>query len=139
MNIVETDYWCLMLPPEWSAEQEDGVIRITDQDGIGELALTTLVKEPGETGANTDAALRELAASESPEVKTWAPARCGAFEGLEGRFQEDGTEVREFYLAYGEALLYITYICDLEDAGMDDAAIEEILGTLVVGDALSLH
>ena len=46
MNIVETDYWCLMLPPEWSAEQEDGVIRITDQDGIGELALTTLVKEP---------------------------------------------------------------------------------------------
>ena len=28
MNIIETDYWCLMLPPEWSAEQEDDVIRI---------------------------------------------------------------------------------------------------------------
>jgi hypothetical protein len=59
--------------------------------------------------------------------------------GLEGCFEEDETQVREFYLAYGEALLYITYICDVDDAGMDDAAIEEILGTLVVGDALSLH
>ena len=34
MNIVETDYWCLMLPPEWSAEEEDGSVLITDQDGI---------------------------------------------------------------------------------------------------------
>ena len=46
MNIVETDYWCLMLPPEWSAEEEEGSVLITDQDGIGELAITTLVREP---------------------------------------------------------------------------------------------
>ena len=43
MNIIETDYWCLMLPDEWSAEQSDDVVLITDQDGIGELAVTTLV------------------------------------------------------------------------------------------------
>tara|TARA_Y100000385_G_scaffold180071_1_gene185971 strand:+ start:914 stop:1333 length:420 start_codon:yes stop_codon:yes gene_type:complete len=139
MNIVETEYWCLMLPLEWSAQEEDGVISITDQDGIGELALTTLVREPGELGANTEDALTALVALESPEVKEWAPARFGAFTGLAGRFQDDETQIREWYLGYGEALLYITYICDLEDAGMDDAAIEEILGTLVVGDALSLH
>ena len=46
MNIVETDFWCLMLPPEWSAEEEEGSVLITDQDGIGELAITTLVREP---------------------------------------------------------------------------------------------
>ena len=45
MNIIETDYWCLMLPPEWSAEQEEDVIRIFDQDEIGELALTTLIRD----------------------------------------------------------------------------------------------
>ena len=44
MNIVETDYWCLMLPPEWSAEQEEDTVCITDQDGIGELALTALIR-----------------------------------------------------------------------------------------------
>ena len=37
MNIIETDYWCLMLPPEWSAEKEEDIIRIFDQDEIGEL------------------------------------------------------------------------------------------------------
>jgi hypothetical protein len=139
MNIVETDYWCLMLPFEWSAEQEDGVIRITDQDSIGELALTTLVRDADKLGANTKAALTELVASESPEVKDWTPVQYGAFAGLGGCFEEEETQIKEWYLAYGEALLYITYICDVDDAGMDDAAIEEILGTLVVGDALSLH
>jgi len=139
MNIVETDYWCLMLPPEWSAEQEDGVIRIIDQDGIGELALTTLVQESGASGTNSVSALAELVAAESPEVTEWAPARCGAFSGLEGRCEEDATQIREWYLAHGEALLYITYVCELADAGMDDAAVDEILGTLVAGDAISQH
>jgi len=139
MNIVETDYWCLMLPPEWLAEQEDGVIRIIDQDGIGELALTTLVQESGASGTNSVSALAELVAAESPEVTEWAPARCGAFSGLEGRCEEDATQIREWYLAHGEALLYITYVCELADAGMDDAAVDEILGTLVAGDALSQH
>ena len=139
MNIVETDYWCLMLPPEWSAEQEDGVIRITDQDDIGELALTTLLRAAGELGASAEADLSELVALESPEVKDWLPVRFGVFAGLNGRFEEDDTQVREWYLGYGEVLLYITYVCDCEDAGMDDAAIEEILGTLVAGDALSSH
>ena len=46
MNSVETDYWCRMLPPEWSAVEEDGSVLITDQDGIGELAITTRVREP---------------------------------------------------------------------------------------------
>ena len=32
---------------EWSAEQSDDVVLITDQDGIGELALTTLVRASG--------------------------------------------------------------------------------------------
>ncbi|MBL6813512.1 MAG: hypothetical protein ISQ66_08250, partial [Luminiphilus sp.] len=63
MNIVETDYWCLMLPPEWSAEEEDGSVLITDQDGIGELAITTLVREP-EDGPETT--LSEIAQTESP-------------------------------------------------------------------------
>ena len=57
MNIVETDYWCLMLPPEWSAEEEEGSVLITDQDGIGELAITTLVREPDDA---PDKSLSEL-------------------------------------------------------------------------------
>ena len=35
MNVLETDYWCLLLPQEWSAEQEDEVVTIVDSDDVG--------------------------------------------------------------------------------------------------------
>ena len=134
MNIVETDYWCLMLPPEWSAEEEEGSVLITDQDGIGELAVTTLVREP----------------EDAPETTSLGDCSGGVARGQQlGRRHvrrilrrdrrsspKTGTVLQEWYLGHGVALLYCTYACDVEDAGMDMSAVEEILGTLVPGDAL---
>ena len=133
MNIVETDYWCLMLPFEWSAEEEEGSVLITDQDGIGELAITTLVRESDDA---PDMSLSEIAQTESPEVSTWAASTFGDFSGVTGQFTEEGAVLQEWYLSHGVALLYCTYACDVEDAGMDMPAVEEILGTLVPGDEM---
>ena len=134
MNIVETDFWCLMLPPEWMAEQTEEVVRIVDPDQIGELAITSLMCEVDQ---QTPDDIKRMAQTESPEITDWQNARFGAFEGLSGRFEEDETIVTEWYLSHGRILLYITYICEREDAGMDAAAIDEILDTLVPGDAVS--
>ena len=134
MNIIETDYWCLMLPDEWSAEQSDDVVLITDQDGIGELAVTTLVRASG-SAAETTAA--DIAKEESPEIPAWHAADYGGFTGVTGQFDESGSVITEWYLTYGDALLYITYACDEEDDGLDAAAVDEILSTLVRGDALA--
>ena len=134
MNIIETDYWCLMLPDEWSAEQSDDVVLITDQDGIGELAVTTLVRASG-SGEETTAA--DIAKEESPEIPAWHAADYGGFTGVTGQFDESGSVITEWYLTYGDALLYITYACDEEDDGLDAAAVDEILSTLVRGDALA--
>lgn len=134
MNIIETDYWCLMLPDEWSAEQSDDVLLITDQDGIGELAVTTLVRASG-SGEETTAA--DIAKEESPEIPAWHAADYGGFTGVTGQFEESGSVITEWYLTYGDALLYITYACDEEDDGLDAAAVDEILSTLVRGDALA--
>lgn len=134
MNIIETDYWCLMLPDEWSAEQSDDVVLITDQDGIGELAVTTLVRASG-SGEETTAA--DIAIEESPEIPAWHAADYGGFTGVTGQFEESGSVITEWYLTYGDALLYITYACDEEDDGLDAAAVDEILSTLVRGDALA--
>ena len=133
MNIVETDFWCLMLPPEWSAEEEEGSVLITDEDGIGELAITTLVSEFKDA---PDTSLSEIAQMESPEVSTSAAATFGDFSGVTGQFTEEGAVLQEWYLINGVALLYCTYVCDVQNAGMDMPAVEEILGTLVPGDAL---
>ena len=131
MNIVETDYWCLMLPSEWSAEQEDGIVLITDQDGIGELAITTLVGESGDTDGSK---IVEIANEESPEVREWSAVKMGAFSGVTGQFIAEGAVLNEWYLGRGAALLYCTYTCDVEDDGLDIAPVEDILGSLVAGD-----
>jgi len=128
MNILETDHWCLLLPPEWVADYEEDVVRITDADEVGEIEFTTLCKEEG---AVAPAELEAMAREESPEVMTWSPATIGAFTGISGTFGEDDTHVQEWYVAAGSVLLYITYVCDAENAGMDDAAVSDILATLV--------
>ena len=69
-------------------------------------------------------------------VSSWAAATFGHFSGVTGQFTEEGAVLQEWYLINGVALLYCTYVCDVEDAGMDMPAVEEILGTLVSGDAL---
>lgn len=132
MNILETDQWCLLLPPEWIAERDDDIVHITDQDGVGELEITTLCSD---TGAITIGDVKSMALEESPEVGQWEPVRLGAFEGVSGEFFEDGAAITEWYVAKEAVLLYITYLCDEEDAGMDLAAIVDILSTLVLGDS----
>ena len=133
MKIIETEYWCLMLPPEWSAEQSEDVVVITDQDGIGELAVTTLIQDNASAG---EASAAIVAEEESPEVADWTTVQVGPFAGVVGAFKEDGLVIREWYLTYRSALLYVTYACGIEDEGLDPGAAEEILGPLVPGDAL---
>ena len=133
MRIIETEYWCLMLPPEWFAEQREDVVVITDQDGIGELAVTTLIQDKRSAGEVTVA---QVAEEESPEVADWTTVHAGPFAGVTGSFQDDALVIREWYLTYRPALLYVTYACDIGDDSLDTGAVEEILGTLVPGDAL---
>ena len=77
-----------------------------------------------------------MAEEESPEVADWTTVQVGPFAGVAGSFKENGLVIREWYLTYRSALLYVTYACDIEDDGLDTGAVEEILGTLVPGDAL---
>ena len=132
MNILETDHWCLMLPSEWQAENDDDIIRIVDQDEVGEIEITTLHKQSGKVMPSE---VQDMAREESPEVPQWETANAGAFSGVSWRYKEDGAAVREWYLGSDSLLLYVTYVCDEDDAGLDDASVDELLGTLVVGDS----
>ena len=121
-----------MLPTEWHAENEDDIIRIVDQDDVGEIEITTLHKQSGNV---MPAEIQDMALEESPEVSQWKATNAGAFSGVSGHYTEDGTAVREWYLGSDSLLLYVTYVCDKDDAGLDDASVDELLGTLVVGDS----
>jgi hypothetical protein len=126
VRVLEAGDWSLLLPDEWFAEKEDGVIFIGDRDGVGCLEISELRRSDDSPASSADAAMEELL---EPGV-AWSRAHCGSFSGFKGAFTEDDAALREWYLSCGDLLLYITYSCDPSNAGMDDAAVDEMLETL---------
>lgn len=129
MNVLETEWWSLAVPPEWWAESEDESILIGDHDDVGCIEISTLHKESGEFDNDT---LQGIAAEEAEQPVEWRAVTAGEFRGVCGSYAVEGAAIREWYVANGSMMLFITYSCDPENRGMDDAAVDEILDTLLV-------
>ena len=85
----------------------------------------------------TQKELVDMATEESPEIENWKAVNAGAFAGVAGSFSEDDAAIREWYVGAGSVLLYMSYLCHEDDAGLDDASVDESLNTLVLGDSAS--
>lgn len=132
MNVLETEWWTLAIPPEWWAESEEDSILVGDRDEVGCIEISTLHREDGEFDAEE---VLRIAQRESEQPLEWQAVSLGDFSGVTSRYLEDETSMREWYIANGNLLLFITYSCDVDNAGLDDAAVDELLDTLmVVGD-----
>jgi hypothetical protein len=128
MNILETEWWTVAVPPEWWAEAEDDSILVGDRDGVGCIEISTLHKDIGEFQPGE---LRTIAAAEAEAEPDWRDVRLGDFQGITGDYTVEDAAIREWYVADGAMLLFITYSCDLDNRGMDDAAVDELLDTLM--------
>ncbi|MCP3908651.1 MAG: hypothetical protein GY712_11625 [Oceanicoccus sp.] len=129
MRVVESQWWIIELPEEWEADQDEDTILISDEDGVGEIAITTLEKESGLVDET------ELQDYMNDVVEQFGPAELAQVAELDGyyiAYKEDGDAVREWYLRYDNLLVLITYSCDDDNAGMDDGAVNEILETLFI-------
>jgi hypothetical protein len=129
MNVLETELWTLAIPPEWWADAEEESILVGDRDEVGCIEISTLRREEGVFDG--DEALR-IAQRESEQALDWESVTLGDFSGVVSRYVEEETAVREWYVTNGALLLFITYSCDVDNAGMDDLAVDELLDTLMV-------
>ena len=129
MNVLETEWWSLALPPEWWADAEEDSILVGDRDDVGCIEISTLHKEQGEFHL---AEVQAIAAGESEAISEWRRVNLGDFHGLSGSCIEEGTAIREWYVMHNSMMLFITYSCDESNRGMDDAAVDELLDTLLV-------
>ena len=129
MNVLETEWWTMALPPEWWADTEEDSILVGDRDDVGCIEISTLHKEQGEFSA---AQLEEIAEDEADEPRDWRKVTLGEFKGVSCQFVEEGAAIREWCVGRGAMLLFITYSCDESNRGMDDAAVDELLDTLLV-------
>ncbi|MCB1699927.1 MAG: hypothetical protein H6985_19455 [Pseudomonadales bacterium] len=132
MNVLETEWWTMALPPEWWADSEDDSILVGDRDDVGCIEISTLHKERGEF---SQAEVQEIANTQSDSVEKWDKVTLGDFQGVLGKFVEEGAAIREWYVMCGPMLLFITYSCDEDNGGMDDAAVDELLDTLALVSA----
>jgi hypothetical protein len=127
MNVLETEWWTMALPPEWWADSEEDSILVGDRDEVGCIEISTLHKQED---MSNGAEVLGIAADESTGEANWQKVRLGDFTGVARNFVEEGAAIREWYLANGAMLLFITYSCDEENRGMDDAAVDQLLDTL---------
>ena len=128
-NVLETEWWNLAVPPEWWAESEEESILIGDHDDVGCIEISTLHKEEGEFSSDE---IARIAREEAEQKLQWETLSLGDFRGVRASYLEEGAAIREWYIASGSMLLFITYSCEEENRGMDDAAVDEILDTLLV-------
>lgn len=129
MRAVESQWWIIELPDEWQAEQEDDAIVIGDEDGVGEIVITTLQKEQGDV---SESELRDYAQDLIDQFGEGKPCLLAAASGFSFAFVEEGMAFREWYLRSDGLLILVTYCCDEENLGMDDSAVDEILATLYI-------
>ena len=129
MNVLETEWWTLALPPEWWAESEEDSILVGDQDDVGCIEISTLHKEHGIFERDM---VQSIAQTESEQPLDWKSVTLGEFVGVSSSYVQEETAVREWYVSNGALLLFITYSCAEENRGMDDAAVDELLDTLMV-------
>ena len=129
MRVVESQWWIIDLPDEWEADQEEDSIIISDEDGVGEIVFTTMEKQQGDV---TDADLKLHTEDLQQQFGAGQALNIAELEGYYYSYQEDDDAVREWYLRCDKLLLLITYSCDQDNAGMDDAAVDEILSTLYI-------
>jgi len=127
MRCVETDWWVIDLPDEWEAEQDEETIIIGDEEGVGALEITTLERSD-ETTEPADIA--QLASALVPSDVVGAPVELNEFSGLYFEYSDEGDAVREWLLRCGPLLLLVSYSCDIEHRGFDDALVDDVLDTL---------
>ena len=101
-----------------------------NRPGLGHLAFAV---------DDVEAATARAEADGKPVLIDFMKHGCQPCQVMDGivnevadEFQEEGAAIREWYVADGAMLLFITYSCDEENRGMDDAAVDELLDTLLL-------
>ena len=133
MSIVHAPWWCIEMPDEWQAEEddEDEVILIIDPDDLGELCITAIKKQDG---LIDKAELLESAADLVERRLTSTDVGIAGLTGIYFEYEQEGEAWREWYLTDGSTMLYATYNCDSENAQIDAAVIDQMLESLVLVD-----
>lgn len=128
MPLYEQPHWSVELPEGWRGEREDESTLFRCDGGAGTLAVTLLCDQERVTRET----LMELASSTREEGHTPCDIQAGAHNGLYFSYQEDETAWREWYLAAGCCVFFVSYDCPQGEESKDAAEVDDIVAALTL-------
>jgi hypothetical protein len=126
MKMIETQWWSMPLGEEWNAEVDEDTVIIGDEDGVGILEITVLELEGGDAGPED---LQELAQQLIPEGVIGKAVTCGQWRGKLYEYANEDA-CRDWLLLHEHKVMLMSYTCDLDNQGMDDSAVDEMLAEM---------
>jgi hypothetical protein len=127
MDVIETQWWTMLLPPEWSAEEDGDDVLISDVDGVGVLEISCVKKE---FGCITEVDLNEFTKGLLEIAVRENSIETDFFEGSYFEYADDGEWCRDWFLVSGDLLLIAGYTCLEEDKHMDDSSVDELVSCI---------
>jgi len=128
MHKYKTQYWSLNVPAQWDAEFSDGADVIYDNNGVGELVISTLFDENG----IEDEQLEAMVAEHLDFDAELEDITIADFSGVMLSYTQDGEFWSEWYLRTDKLLIFASYNCDESQAEEDDDIVEAIMASLEV-------
>ena len=128
MTLYQQPHWSVVLPEGWHGEREDESTLFRREDGTGTLEVTLLCDKEQVTRET----LMELASSTREEGHTAGDIRSGVHEGLYFSYEEEGTAWREWYLAAGNCVFFVSYDCPQGDESNESAETDAIVAGLTL-------
>jgi len=128
MRKYKTKYWSVNIPTLWDAEysDEDEADVIYDNNGVGELIISTVYDETG----IVDEQLEAMAAEHLDSQTELEDVVLGDFAGIAVSYTKDAEYWCEWYLCTENVLLFASYNCAEDKAEEDEDVVESILESL---------
>ena len=122
-----TESWSVLVPEGWRAWHDAECATLVADPEIGALQISAAIKD-----AVVDASdLRAFAAKHLDAGVYPQPIQVGAFVGFSIGFQVEATAWRQWYLRHGAMALFVTYNCAVHARGVEDAAVDAALASLL--------
>ena len=119
--------WSIEPAPGWTGRDDPECITIESEQGVGALQVSGYVQ----AGVVSDDDLEELAAERvTGLLRQMRSCVAGEFTGFAYERLSDGMSWREWYLRAADLALFVTYVCSPDNAGVDDADVDQMLTTL---------
>ncbi len=123
MNELMTDFWSILLPEEWEAEQDGETIIISDDDEVSVIEMTPLIPDDNVTSTEL---LQSIAGNE------YFKTALAELDAYYKEFEEDGMFWREWFCDAETFVIAISHGSDISNKNMDDSTVDEILSTLAL-------